>query len=48
MLLEVLRRLQYSTTKSSRACQTRTHGTVHIAYISKDKGWDMAHALHLL
>jgi hypothetical protein len=30
------------------ACQTRAHGTVHVAYLSQDTGWDMAHALHLL
>jgi hypothetical protein len=34
--------------KSSRACQTQAHGIVHVAYISWDKGWDMAHALHPL
>jgi hypothetical protein len=45
MPLEVLGSLQYLTTKSSGACQTRGHGTVHMAYISYDKGWDMAHAL---
>jgi hypothetical protein len=26
--------------------QTRVHGTVHVAYILRDKGSDMAHALH--
>jgi hypothetical protein len=31
---EVLRRLQYSATKSSGACQIRVHGTVHVAYFS--------------
>jgi hypothetical protein len=31
---EVLGRLQNSSTKSSGACQTRAHETVHIAYIS--------------
>jgi hypothetical protein len=31
--------------KSSGAYQTRTHGTVHIAYISYDKGWDLTHAV---
>jgi hypothetical protein len=30
---EVRGSLQYSTTKSSGACQTRCHGTTHIAYI---------------
>jgi hypothetical protein len=45
---EVLGCLQYSATKSSRACQTRVHGTVHVAYCSLDTEWDMAHALHLL
>jgi hypothetical protein len=29
-------------------CQTRAHGTMHMAYILQDKGWDMAHALHQL
>jgi hypothetical protein len=32
--LEVLGHLQYSTTKSSGACQTRAHGTVHVAHFS--------------
>jgi hypothetical protein len=32
--LEVLGRLQYSATKSSGACQTRAHGTIHVAYFS--------------
>jgi hypothetical protein len=31
---EVLRRLQYSTTKSSEACQTRAHGTVYVSNFS--------------
>jgi hypothetical protein len=31
---EVLGRLQYSATESSGACQTRVHGTVHVAYFS--------------
>jgi hypothetical protein len=30
-LLEVLGTLQYSATKSSGACQTRGHGTAHMA-----------------
>jgi hypothetical protein len=29
-------------------CQTRAHGTVHMAYILQDKGWGMAHDLHQL
>jgi hypothetical protein len=33
MPLEVLGSLQYSTTKSSGACQTQAHGTAHRAYI---------------
>jgi hypothetical protein len=31
---EVLGRLQYSATKSSEACQTRAHGTAHVAHFS--------------
>jgi hypothetical protein len=34
MRSEVLGRLQYSAMKSSGACQTRVHGTVHMAYFS--------------
>jgi hypothetical protein len=34
---EVLGSLQYSTTKSSVACQTRAQRTVHMAYILQDK-----------
>jgi hypothetical protein len=45
---EVLGSMEYSTTKSSGACQTRAHGTAHTAYILQDKGWDIAHALHQL
>jgi hypothetical protein len=37
MPLEVLGRLQYSTTKSSGAYQTQVHGTAHMAYILQDK-----------
>jgi hypothetical protein len=33
-LRKVLGRLQYSTTKSSEACQTRANGSAHIAYFS--------------
>jgi hypothetical protein len=43
---EVLRSLQYSTTKSSVACLTRVHRTAQMAYILQDKVWDMAHALY--
>jgi hypothetical protein len=35
-------------TKVEHHCQTRAHGTAHIAYILQDKGWDMAHTLHQL
>jgi hypothetical protein len=36
------------TWRRSGECQTQVHGTVHVAYFSKDTGWDMTHALHLL
>jgi hypothetical protein len=43
MPLEVHRHQQYLTIKSSGACQTRVHGTVHMAYFSRirDGTWPM-------
>jgi hypothetical protein len=34
----VLGRLQYSAMKSLGPCQTRAHGTVHVAHFSLDLG----------
>jgi hypothetical protein len=48
MLPKILECLQYSTTKSLGACQTRAYETAHMAYILQDKRWDMAHVLHRL
>jgi len=33
-------------TNDDGGCQTRPHGTMHMAYILQNKGWDMAHAIH--